>query len=140
LAIAMPRRHVALLCAGLAACYSAERTPSASGGSASTATAAGGAGGAPSRGGAGGASTTSAGGAIPTTDPCAGYTAPGDPADIAASPREDESAEILAFEVTASAVAPAWAYEKIHADLVAIRAAGPPAIAEIHAVPSVYWL
>jgi hypothetical protein len=80
------------------------------------------------------------GGAIPTTDPCAGYTAPGDPADIAASPREDESAEILAFEVTASAVAPAWAYEKIHADLVAIRAAGPPAIAEIHAVPSVYWL
>lgn len=63
---------------------------------------------------------------------CATLTLPGDPADLALTPRPDRDAEVLALTLDPSlAVAPQAHYEVIAGDLAAIRALAPQ-LAEIH--------
>lgn len=66
---------------------------------------------------------------------CEGLQLPGDPADLAATPRPDRDAEVLALSVDPSVVVAAQAhYEVVRADLEAIRAIDPP-LADVHVTP-----
>jgi len=66
---------------------------------------------------------------------CEGLQLAGDPADLAATPRPDRDAEVLALSVApAVAVAPQAHYEIVRADLAAIRAIDPP-LADVHVAP-----
>ena len=57
---------------------------------------------------------------------CEAFTLVGDPADVAATPREDRDAEVLALTVDPSlVVAPQERYDLVAADLAAIRALDP---------------
>ena len=63
---------------------------------------------------------------------CMTLVLPGDPADLALTPRPDRDAEVLALTLDPSlAVAPQAHYEVIAGDLAAIRALAP-ALAELH--------
>lgn len=63
---------------------------------------------------------------------CQGLRLPGDPADLAATPRPDRDAEVLALSAAPSlAVARQIHYELVRADLTAIRAIDPP-LADVH--------
>lgn len=64
---------------------------------------------------------------------CAMLSLPGDPAELALTPRSDQDAEVLALLLDSSRVTARQAdYEVVHADLEAIRALDPP-LAEVHA-------
>lgn len=63
---------------------------------------------------------------------CEAFTLVGDPADVAATPREDRDAEVLALTVEPSCVvASQERYDLVAADLIAIRALDP-SLEEIH--------
>ncbi|MBZ5708726.1 hypothetical protein [Nannocystis pusilla] len=69
---------------------------------------------------------------------CEGPKLPGDPADLAATPRPDRDAEVLALSVDPSlAVAAQTHYETVRADLEAIRAIDPP-LADVHVAPGYF--
>jgi len=70
-------------------------------------------------------------GDYPSPD-CATVLLPGIPSDVAASPRPDHDAEVLALSVQPSrAAAPQARYDVVTADLAAIRALDPT-LAEVH--------
>jgi hypothetical protein len=63
---------------------------------------------------------------------CATLLLPGPPPDVAATPRPDHDADVLALSVDpARAAAPQARYERVTADLAAIRALDPT-LAEVH--------
>jgi hypothetical protein len=67
---------------------------------------------------------------------CGMLQLPGEPADLAQTPRADRDAEVLALGVEpALAVAPQARYEVVRADLAAIRAIDPP-LADVHVAPA----
>lgn len=67
---------------------------------------------------------------------CEAMSLPGDPADLAASPRPDRDAEVLALAVDPNLpVARQSHYELVLADLAAIRAIDPP-LADLHVGPN----
>ncbi|MBA3545666.1 MAG: hypothetical protein H0T76_04215 [Nannocystis sp.] len=75
---------------------------------------------------------TSTGDPLDDIPDCMTLVLPGDPADLALTPRPDRDAEVLALTLDpALAVAPQAHYEVIAGDLAAIRALAP-ALAEIH--------
>ena len=79
--------------------------------------------------------TASTGAAWEEAPDCEGLQLAGDPADLAATPRPDRYAEVLALSVEPSfAVAPQAHYEIVRADLAAIRAIDPP-LADVHVAP-----
>lgn len=82
-------------------------------------------------------SSTTSGDGGTTGDPygppdCAALVLPGDPADVAATPRVDRDAEVLALALDPSkAVAPQQHYDVVATDLAAIRALDPT-LADVH--------
>jgi hypothetical protein len=102
-------------------------TGGAGGGTTTTSTAGGGAGGS---GGSGGGTTGTTG-----TGACDGYQGQAPLADIDLSPYPDMESEVLAIEASGKLVAPQHVYERINADLQAIRAQNAQ-VQAITAMPS----
>jgi hypothetical protein len=75
-----------------------------------------------STGGTSGASTggTSGTGAGGSTNACAGYTPQAEPGEIAATPRANATAEILALEASDTLVAPEALYQRVASEVEAI--------------------
>lgn len=95
----------------------------AGGGTGGGGTGGGGTGGVVGGGGTGGSSGGSGGGA--GAGACAGFVAKASPAEIAKTPRANESAEVLAIETSGAFVAPDALYERIVSELPAIESAEP---------------
>ena len=101
----------------------------------------GGTGGQTSTGGTGtggtgtGGVTTTGGGGTGGAGACAGYEGQASLAEIAASPFPNKEAEILAIEASGALVGPKHVYDRVLADLQAIRAANP-VLQNVAAMPS----
>ena len=86
-------------------------------------------------GGSGGTATAQGGQGGQTIDECAGYVGLDSPEALAATPRANADAEVLAYEATGRLTAPEDVYQRVVADLAQIRA-HDPALEAVHAVPT----
>lgn len=78
-------------------------------------------------GGSAGAGTGGggSGGSSGAAQSCAEYTPQATPAEIASTPRPDEAAELLTLEASGTLVAPGPLYQRVAADMAAIKAQEP---------------